>query len=47
VIRTGILIASPIFLSGLIETLNSAGIKIVAARTSRVIQGAETLRIGD
>jgi DNA-binding NarL/FixJ family response regulator len=34
VIRTDILIASPIFLAGLVEALNSAGIKIVAERTS-------------
>jgi DNA-binding NarL/FixJ family response regulator len=34
VIRTDILVASPMFFSGLVEALNSAGIKIVAARTS-------------
>jgi DNA-binding NarL/FixJ family response regulator len=34
VIRTDILVSSPIFLIGLVQTLNSAGIKVVAARTS-------------
>src|SRR6266511_2301196 len=34
VIRTDILISSPIFLVGLVHTLTDAGIKVVAARTS-------------
>jgi len=34
VIRTDILVSSPIFLVGLVQTLNDAGIKVVAARTS-------------
>ena len=33
-IRTDILITSPIFLVGLVQTLTKAGIKVVAARTS-------------
>jgi DNA-binding NarL/FixJ family response regulator len=34
VIRTDILVSSPIFLVGLVHTLTDAGIKVVAARTS-------------
>jgi DNA-binding NarL/FixJ family response regulator len=34
VIRTDILVSSPLFLVGLVQTLNDAGIKVVAARTS-------------
>jgi DNA-binding NarL/FixJ family response regulator len=34
VIRTDILVTSPIFLVGLVQTLTTAGIKVVAARTS-------------
>jgi DNA-binding NarL/FixJ family response regulator len=34
VIRTDLVISSPIFLVGLVETLNSAGIKVVAVRDS-------------
>jgi DNA-binding NarL/FixJ family response regulator len=34
VIRTDVLVSSPIFLVGLVHTLTDAGIKVVAARTS-------------
>jgi DNA-binding NarL/FixJ family response regulator len=34
VIRIDLLVSSPIFLLGLVQTLNHAGIKVVAARTS-------------
>jgi DNA-binding NarL/FixJ family response regulator len=34
VIRTDLLVSSPIFLVGLVQTLNDAGIKIVAVRSS-------------
>jgi len=34
VIRTDILVSSPIFLAGLVDALTKAGIKVVAARTS-------------
>jgi DNA-binding NarL/FixJ family response regulator len=34
VIRTDLLVRSPVFLVGLVKTLESAGIKVVAARTS-------------
>lgn len=33
-IRTDVLVSSPMFLVGLVQTLTSAGIKVVAARTS-------------
>jgi len=38
VIRADVLVCSPIFLSGLVDALNDAGIKVVAERTSPLVE---------